>query len=95
MLRHLSASQRELAEYMSSLSELAYHAGWMEGLELALWKAIVSGPYKYGQLQLTSEHIERLEMLSNLCGGWVRFADDDEETFVPLEGWKEYAADAL
>lgn len=94
MLDHLSPSQRELAEYMSSLSEAAYHAGWMEGLELALWKAIVSGPYKYGRLQLTGEHIERLQMLSHRCEGWVRFGDD-EETFVPLEDWKEYAANAL
>jgi UV DNA damage repair endonuclease len=95
MIGHLSASQRHLAEYMSSLSEAAYHAAWMEGLELALWKAIVSGPYKYGRLQLTSEHIERLQMLSNQCEGWVRFENDNEETFVTLEDWREYAANAL
>lgn len=95
MLGYLSASQRELAEYMSSLSEAAHHAGWMNGLELALWKAIVSGPYIYGRLQLTSEHIERLQMLSNRCDGWIRFDDEDEETFVPLEDWREYVANAL
>lgn len=94
MLCHLSTSQRELAEYMSSLSEAAYSARWMEGLELALWRAIVSGPYKYGRLQLTGEHIDRLQMLSKRCEGWVRFGDD-EETFVPLGDWKQYAAIAL
>lgn len=94
MLGHLSASQRELAEYMSSLSEAAYHASWMEGVELALWKAVVSGPYTYGRLQITSEHVERLQMLSIRCDGWIRLNDEDEETFVPLEDWAEYATNA-
>ncbi len=49
----------------------------------------------YGRLQITSEHIERLQLLSNQCEGWVRFDDEDEETFVPIEDWREYAANAL
>jgi hypothetical protein len=36
MLADLSLPQKELAEYMSSLSELAFLAGWMDGLEFAL-----------------------------------------------------------
>lgn len=95
MLDHLSPAQRALADYMSSLSEVAYEAAWMEDLELSLWKAVVLGPYKYGRLQFTAEHVERLRMLSEQCGGWVRFQDDGEETFVPLADWKAYAASAL
>ncbi len=80
---------------MSSLSEVAYQAAWMEGLELSLWKAVVFGPYTLGRLQFTDEHVERLRILSEQCGGWVRFQDDGEETFVPIGEWKAYAANAL
>ena len=88
MLNELSPSQRDLAEYMSSLSESAYHAGWVEGLEQSLWRAIVQGPFKYGQLQLTSEHVQRLVRLSERCGGWIVFHQQQEESFVPLDAWK-------
>jgi hypothetical protein len=40
MLADLSPDQRRLADYMSELSESAYCAGWMEGLEFALWEAV-------------------------------------------------------
>ena len=95
MLSDLSPSEHALAEYMSCLSEEAYHAGWMDGLELALWKALVVGPYKYGRLLLTSEHVDRLRLLSAECGGWIRFHDDAEERFVPLSEWKAHADGAL
>ena len=88
MLNELSSSQCELAEYMSSLSEAAYHAGWVEGLEFSLWRAIVQGPFKYGQLQLTNEHVQRLAQLSDRCGGWIVFHEEQEESFVPLDAWK-------
>ena len=39
MLRVLTADQRQLANFMSNLSEQAYCAGWIEGLEYALWEA--------------------------------------------------------
>jgi hypothetical protein len=71
MLSDLSAPQRELAEFMSALSERAYSAGWMEGLEFALWRAVSHGPFKYGQLELTVEHSHHLVELSKRCGGWI------------------------
>jgi hypothetical protein len=36
----LDHAQRQLADYMSDLSEEAYSAGWMNGLEYALWDAL-------------------------------------------------------
>ena len=49
---------------MSDLSEEAWCAGRMEGLEFELWAALVGGPREYGRLQLTTSHIERLRELS-------------------------------
>ena len=81
---------------MSSLSEAAWYAGWMEGLEFELWRAIIDGPFRYGRLELTTTHIERLRVLSESCGGWILFDDDLEEAFVPADRWKSiYLAHTL
>jgi hypothetical protein len=87
MLNDLSGPQRELAVYMSALSEEAYHAGWMEGLEFDLWRAVVHGPFEYCRLQLTQDHVQRLIQLSEACGGWILFHASTEETFVALSDW--------
>lgn len=88
MLSELSPDQRELAEYMSELSEKAYHAGWYQGLEFDLWNAVTSGPQQFGRLNLTQEHIQRLRELSKQCGGWIIFDDEHEHTWVPILKWK-------
>jgi len=89
VLASLTPQQRELAVYMSELSEQAFSAGWMEGLEQALWRAVTSGPYRYGYLTLTTAHVEKLKALSNACDGWIAFDDNLEECFVPLGQWVE------
>lgn len=93
MLSDLNDSQRALAESMGQLSEAGYHAGWMDGLEFDLWRGVVEGPFRYGQLDLTIEHIERLQRLSQACGGWIVFDGDKEESFVPLDRWKNIYRD--
>ena len=75
----------ELATYMSELSEQAWCAGWMQDLEFALWRAVTETPYHYGRLDLTAEHVARLRALSEACGGWIVFREDEE--FVPLAEW--------
>lgn len=89
MLKDLSTKQYALATYMSYLSELAYSAAWMEGLEYELWHAIESGPQSYGRLRITSEHINELSRLYNTCEGWIYFDDLLEETFIGKEAWTE------
>jgi hypothetical protein len=96
MLSDLDHHQRALAEFMSSLSETAWYAGWMEGLEFELWRAIIDGPFRYGRLELTTTHIARLRGLSESCGGWILFDDELEEAFVPTDRWKSiYLAHTL
>lgn len=87
MLKDLDHDQRALAEYMSELSEQAYAAGWMVNLEHALWRAVEHGPYRYGNLQLTVDHVEALKRLSATCRGWICFRASDEETFVSIDQW--------
>ncbi len=93
MLTSLNEQQRELATYMSTLSEQAFGAGWMKDLEYALWNVLTSGPCQYGHLHITTTHIERLRTLSRACGGWIRFDDSAEETYVPIAQWIAHCAE--
>lgn len=88
MLADLSSEQRQLAEFMSELSEEAYYAGWMVGLEYALWEALLDGRSAYGRLELTDDHRARLRELSDACGGWIVFDEHSEETWVPTSEWR-------
>jgi hypothetical protein len=88
MINDLTAPQRELHDLMSSMSEQAWSAGWMHGLEYELWKAVKSPPYKVGRLQLTSTQCDRLTQLSEKCEGWIAFDDEHEEAFVPHAQWR-------
>jgi hypothetical protein len=94
MLNDLTPHQLELAEYMSYLSELAYCAGWTDGLEFALWKMVIDGPYQYGQFRFSHEHKETLVELSSACNGWIMFRDQLGETFVPIDQWLEIFSEA-
>ena len=87
MIEKMEGRVRELAEYMSELSEEAYEAVWMDGLEFALWYAVENGPKKYGRLKIVEEHINTLKRLSDSVGGWVYFDDKSEETFIRIENW--------
>jgi hypothetical protein len=87
VLHELTPQQLALAQYMSELSEEAFCAGWMECLEFDLWKAVTSGPFLYGCLQLEADHIQKLSELSQHCGGWIVFDDEREELFLPMAEW--------
>lgn len=78
-------SHNALMLYMSDLSEEAYSASWMDGLEFVLWKAVIEGPCTYGRLDITQEHIEVLQTLSKLAKGWI--VHNDTEEFIELDQW--------
>jgi hypothetical protein len=65
----MNPSAQALTDYMRELSEEAYSAAWMTGLEFALWTALTEGPRLYGHLDITADHIAKLRMLSDTCGG--------------------------
>lgn len=80
---------RTLALEMSEISEQAFHAGWMEGLEYRLWEIVNGDLRKYGQIVLTEQQVARLQQLADEVRGWVRFNDATEvEEFVNREHWQ-------
>ena len=89
MLRNLTVEQRALADFMSELSVHAFDAEWMENLEHVLWRATVDGPFRYGNLEITSQQTAKLRALSASCGGWVVFNEAHEETFIQMLEWRE------
>ena len=87
MLRDLSPPQRELAEFMSALSERAYAAGWMNRLEFMLWEAIHQQEPLLGSITLAKTEVLQLRAMSERCGGWIYFDEKTEETFIPASRW--------
>jgi hypothetical protein len=88
MRADLTSHQLALADYMSALSEEAYCAGWMDGLEYALWDALLGTRHTYGRVEITDRHRAELGRLSEACGGWIVFDDVSEETWVPRAEWE-------
>jgi len=95
MFRDLTAEQAALAQYMSDLSEEAYCAGWMDGLEYALWQVVLGDRTDYGHLTFTPEHASTLRRLSASCRGWIVFDDDTEEIWVSQTNWESRFSDWL
>jgi hypothetical protein len=86
-------AQKRLDDYMSELSEQAFCAGWMNGLEFALWEVVLGARERYGFLAITAAHRETLRSLSEACSGWIVFAEE-ETAWVPLDEWKRRFAAA-
>ena len=85
----MSPEAKALMDYMSELSERAYCAGWMQGLEYALWQALLKGRLKYGHLQITQKHVGKLKELSERCEGWIVWDETGEEQWVPIGRWQK------
>ncbi len=72
---------------MSYLSEDAFCASWMDGLEFELWKAMNNEINEYGTLKFNDEIIEKLKKLSSKAKVWIVFDDSREELYLPWELW--------
>lgn len=79
---------------MSALSECAYCAGWIEGLEFDLWCMLSKGIFKFRQFEITPEDVRQLRILSDQCGGWIYFHEQKGESFIPFEEWGHMALEA-
>jgi hypothetical protein len=90
MLKDLTPSQRALADYMSELSEDAYCAGWLVGLEFELWEVVLGERKEFGFLDLGGEEAQRLRELSDRCAGWIIYDRDTEETWMPKSEWERW-----
>jgi hypothetical protein len=89
VLSELSKDQLSLAELMSDISERAYCAAWVKGLEHTLWAAVLGGSCQYGRHVISDSELTKLRELSQICGGWIRFDVEHEEIFVSLTDWQK------
>ena len=89
MLNALTSGQRQLADFMSDISEKCYYAGWLENLEYVLWDAIINGQRKFGHGIISQQDIDKLEQLSKDCNCWIYYNDITEETAIDLLLWRQ------
>ena len=85
--QNMNEKQRELYETMSGISEDCYFAGWMSGLEYAIWGALQGGGRRYGIGEMDDEQLEKCRALATELDGWVIWVDDDYDAHLPVEEW--------
>jgi hypothetical protein len=84
--RHAALSLRD---HMSEISENCLYTEWIIGLEFELWQMLTDGARDFGDGEIDDAVIETLRRLSAACGGWWRWArDDDGQRFVPIAEWE-------
>jgi hypothetical protein len=88
MLSELSTDQKALAIAISAVSEAAYCASWMDGLEYALWHLMTTDQVAYGRSRIKNEEKDKLRQFSEKCGGWIIWDEKREQVFVPRKEWE-------
>ncbi|MFJ1539226.1 hypothetical protein ACIODS_11855 [Micromonospora chalcea] len=99
MAHTLNGAANDLGEHMSDISEDVYAAGWIQGNEWILWRALQEwrregrafwnpgSPHPWD----ISEHMPRLDRLHRQAGGWVWWLDYPGDRggmqFVEGERW--------
>lgn len=74
---------------MSRISENCWHAGWMDGLEFALWELLLGGSRNYGMEEIAERDVTTLKELSQVCGGWYYWQEGaNDAAFVSLAEWE-------
>ena len=86
-LEDLSSDQRDLATFISRISQRSYRALWMQGIEIDVWRALHAADGGGPPLNLSRGEVQRLLDLSGRCGGWIVFDANRGETFVPIQDW--------
>ena len=77
-----------LRDYMSEISERYYCAGWLINLEYSLWDMVINDGREFGMGEVAEYEIDVLKKLSEECGGWWYFSDDNiGELFIDIDGW--------
>ena len=84
---NFTAEMRELYETMSDISEDCYYAGWMHGLEYAIWGALQDGDRRYGVGEMDAGQLEKVRQLSASLNGWIIWFDDDDDASLPVDEW--------
>lgn len=70
---------------MKGISEEFWCAGWMSGMEYDLWRA--EAGKRWGQGSLTERQATLLRLLSEECGGWWYWNENDGPKFIRTQEW--------
>ena len=95
MLNALTIEQRQLADFMSHISEKCYYAGWLKNIEYVLWHAVINGERKFGHGIISLQDIDKLVKLSKTYNCWIYFDDKTEETAIELSAWRQRFDEAI
>ncbi len=79
------AAAKELAALMSEISEEHYCAGWLSGLEYALFSTAFEGCC-FGE-GISQHERQGLLELSRRCDGWCVYVDGVGPKYVPMLVW--------
>lgn len=79
---------RKLLELFHRHSEDIWFAGWMNGLDIALWDLVTGASKSWGVDSFSESEISELRDLSCVCQGWWTFKETQGEKFLTLEEWK-------
>jgi hypothetical protein len=85
--KDFTPEHQRLEELMSAISEDCYCAGWMMGLEHAIWGALTDGDRRYGMGEMDADHLEACRSLAQSLNGWLFWIDDDLFPDLPADQW--------
>jgi len=89
MYYDLNSPQKVLCDLMRDISEEGWAAGWMDGLEYALWHMVLHGPAQYGFKFVDEQAIQQLKHLSEQAECWIVFDDITDERAASLSEWQK------
>jgi hypothetical protein len=85
LLRCREVTGQLLLSRMKELCAKYCHQPWIDGFEYSLWQAIVDGPEK-----LTEAEVTELDRLSSEAGGWWTWSgSNDDPLFMALNEWQK------
>ena len=79
-------ARERLLDFMRDLSERCYCAGWMLGLEAALWDLMLKGGGAYGMSDVAAGEAAKLQRLATDAGWWWMYGGAGPE-FGALDAW--------
>lgn len=84
------AAKEALHDFMYSISEEHYKAGWLIGLEYNLWEFVTAGTgYFLRQNRITERQRIIVLLLAHECNGWWIFDEDKPgKRFISLPKWE-------
>lgn len=89
--RARGAAVQDLEDLICELSEEAFFAAWMTGIEFELWECLVSGRRVVGQIELDDERLARLRELSFRVNGWLVFPSSEHPpTLIAHAHWTPF-----